>query len=228
MTGRYWQYGPCPLCGSCFPGKALYRFAISSVSTPVPAPEDCGVLRVIRCPGCGLSYLYPRPIETAMSVIYSNSAYFGARSPGGYDDYFEQEVALRRTFRRFLTTLGRRGLTGGALADVGCGPGYLLDTARPFFRKRMGTDMCMEIAEKGAALCDGVVCGGPGELSMTGERFDLVTSIGVLEHLYEPVGFLRRCGNLTKRGGGDCPRDAGHERFLEAVHGQAMAFVQDP
>lgn len=191
----------CPLCGNAAVGRPVYRFHTKSMSLPFPPPEGCEFLLVVRCRGCGLAYLYPRPAETIMSSLYSNSTYYAAQSPGGYEDYFEQEISLRRTFRRFLIALCRRGLTGGALADIGCGHGYLLDMAQPFFDKRMGTDMCPEVAERGSALCDGVVCGGLCDLAKIGERFDLVTSVGVVEHVYEPVRFLKDCSGLIKKGG---------------------------
>jgi len=57
------------------------------------------------------------------------------------------------------------------------------------------------VADQASARCDRVVCGGPAELLVTGNRFDLVVSIGVLEHVYDPVTFMEGCSKLARKHG---------------------------
>lgn len=167
----------------------------------LPFPYRCQFLRVIRCQGCGLAYLYPRPSSVAAHELYLDPDYFDKGSEAGYINYLDQEASLRRTFVRFLVNLRREGFTGGAVADIGCGPGLLLEEAKTFFDLRMGTEMCAEVAARASKLCHGVVSGGPRDLAATGQMFDLVTAVSVIEHIYNPVAFLKDCGKLLDIGG---------------------------
>jgi SAM-dependent methyltransferase len=166
------EYPSCHLCGADTPEK-MYAF---------PPFE------VVRCRFCSLGYLSPRLEEKAVMALYRDPGYFQGESGGGYDNYLGQEAGLRHTFRGFLRILSRKGLTGGALLDVGCGPGLFLDEAKRYFAYRVGTEYCPEIARNAATFADRIVIGGLDDLA--GERFDIVTGIGVLEHVYDPIAFL--------------------------------------
>lgn len=197
-----WEYGPCPLCGNTDVGFTLYRFGPSSKrSFSIPRGSDPETIEVRKCPCCGLFYLYPRLMEKFLQSVYASKDYFMKDVGPGYEDYAIQEISLRLTFQRFLIALRWQGLVRGAMADIGCGFGYLLDEAKPFFSLRMGTDMCDDVASMASRRCDNVECGGPEALILKGLRFDLVTSIGVLEHIYDPVAFLESCKELTREGG---------------------------
>jgi SAM-dependent methyltransferase len=124
-----------------------------------------------------------------MAAFYEDPGYFEGSAGCGYDDYAHQEPGLRRTFARFLGRLEKRGLTGGSLLEVGCGPGFLLDEAREYFSRRVGTEFSPETAERARGFSDEVVVGGVDALDK-GEVFNLVVAVSVLEHVYEPVGFL--------------------------------------
>lgn len=195
------SHPPCPLCQCNRAQKVRYCFPQKNsgfISLAFDVPK---VFCVVRCSECGLSYLSPRMPKGEMEKVYSSADYFHDGSRVGYTDYDRQEVSLRRTFKQFLNSLRRMGLTGGRLADIGCGSGYLLDEAMPYFWLRMGTDMSQDVAKWASSICDGVVWGGPQTLAATGHLFDLVTAVSVLEHIYEPVAFLRDCAKLLDVGG---------------------------
>jgi SAM-dependent methyltransferase len=180
------EYPACPLCQG---DQRQFLF-------PLSAPY-----RVARCAACGGHYLYPRLIESAMQSIYRESSYYvGGES--GYADtsYRAQESALRATFKRFLQNLATRSLTGGDLLEVGCGYGYLLDQARPFFSSRTGTDFSSEAAEIARATDAEVFVGGVEQLPF-GAKFDCVLATQVIEHIYDPLPFVKRLVGHTKPGG---------------------------
>jgi SAM-dependent methyltransferase len=156
---------------------------------------------VARCAECGLHYLYPRLSIAAMQQIYREPAYYECGSSGYREgSYTFQEPALRATFRRLLTNLDSRGLAGGRLLEVGCGHGYLLDEAGPFFDRRFGTDFSPEIAAIARRTGAEVFVGGieqiPADL-----KFQCIIATQVIEHVYDPLSFVEQLVNRTLPGG---------------------------
>jgi 2-polyprenyl-3-methyl-5-hydroxy-6-metoxy-1,4-benzoquinol methylase len=157
--------------------------------------------RVARCTSCGFYYLYPRLNETAMQEVYRESSYYAGGACGYADaSYSAQETALRATFKRLLRNLAKRGLTGGDLLEVGCGYGYLLDEARSFFDRRVGTDFSSQAAEIARATGAEVFVGGIEQVSPD-RKFDCIIAIQVIEHVYQPLSFVKQVAGHTKTGG---------------------------
>lgn len=180
------EYPACPLCRS---EKRDIAFRLQEPHT------------VVRCSECGLHYLYPRLPSGAIQQIYLEPSYYEGGS-SGYSDvsYAFQEPALRATFRRFLGNLSKRGLTGGRLLEIGCGPGYLLDEARAFFDRRFGTEFSPEIAVVARRTEAEVFVGGvehvPADL-----KFHCVIATQVIEHVYDPLTFVTQIVDRTLPGG---------------------------
>jgi 2-polyprenyl-3-methyl-5-hydroxy-6-metoxy-1,4-benzoquinol methylase len=175
---------PCPLCGSEERQESLYGFPPYAVA---------------RCRNCRLWYLCPRLIEPAMHARYETDSYFeGGES--GYSSYQAQESTLRHTFRSCLREMARRGMTGGRLLEVGCAYGFFLDEARSYFEHRTGTDYSPAALEKARSRADRVLLGGTEEVP-AGERFDCIACIHVIEHIYDPVTFLRTLAGHLRPGG---------------------------
>lgn len=180
------EYPVCPLCGSDrrqFPFRLHQPYAVA------------------RCTACGVHYLYPRLIESAMQEVYRQSSYYEGGTSGYADtSYTGQESALRATFKRVLHNLASRGLTGGDLLEVGCGYGYLLDEARPFFSGRVGTEFSVQGAEIARMIGAEVFVGGIEQVAAE-RKFDLVVALQVIEHVYEPLSFVKGLAKRTKPGG---------------------------
>src|SRR5213593_2101131 len=176
----------CPLCGS---DRRQFPFRLHEP------------YRVARCKACGFYYLYPRLIETAMQEAYRQSSYYEGGSCGYADtSYPAQESALRATFKRLLRNLTKVGLTGGDLLEIGCGYGYLLDEARLFFNHRVGTEFSPQGAEIARATGVEVFVGGIEQIPPE-RKFDCVVATQVIEHVYEPLTFVKQLASHTKPGG---------------------------
>lgn len=109
----------------------------------------------------------------------------------GYFDY-----TTRRLFRRCL------GSVAGNLAlDVGCGRGLSLEYFREAGARPVGLDLTADsvraVKEKGFPA----VVGDARRLPFKAARFDLVYSIGVLEHIPETAAAIREMGRACKPGG---------------------------
>jgi 2-polyprenyl-3-methyl-5-hydroxy-6-metoxy-1,4-benzoquinol methylase len=183
---RHLEYPACPLCKS---ERREFHYRLVDP------------YQVARCLTCGLYYLYPRLSENAMQQVYRQSSYYEGGACGYADaSYTVQEPALRETFKRLLRNLQKRGLTGGQLLEVGCGYGYLLDEARSFFDRRMGTDFSPKVAEIARARGAEVLVGGVEQLPPDA-KFDCVIATQVIEHVYEPLQFVKQLANHTRPGG---------------------------
>jgi len=135
-----------------------------------------------------------------MQETYRQSSYYEGGACGYADtSYVAQQPALRATFKRLLHNLAKRGLTSGDLLEVGCGYGYLLDEARLFFNRRVGTEFSREGAEIARATGAEVFVGGveqvPPEL-----KFDCVIATQVIEHVYMPLSFVKQLANRARDG----------------------------
>ena len=180
------EYPACPLCGS---DQRHFRFRLDESH------------QVARCEACGLHYLYPRLIEDAMQEVYRQSSYYEGGACGYADtSYTAQEAALRATFKRLLGNLAKRGLIGGDLLEVGCGYGYLLDEARSFFDRRVGTDFSSQAAEIARVTGAEVFVGGIEQVSPE-RKFDCIIANQVIEHVYQPLSFVKQVASHTKAGG---------------------------
>jgi 2-polyprenyl-3-methyl-5-hydroxy-6-metoxy-1,4-benzoquinol methylase len=118
----------------------------------------------------------------------------------GYGDYAAQEQALRATFSRLLKTLAVRRQTGGALLEIGCGYGYLLDEARPYFDRRIGTDFSDGAVQQALTRADQVYRGGIDAVAGS-EQFDFIIATHVIEHVYHPQAFVQGLLQRLRPGG---------------------------
>lgn len=146
-----------------------------------------------------MTFLSPRPTEQAMLSLYQGDNYFSGATQG-YANYADQELALRATFRRLLGYLKSHENTGGDLLEVGCGYGYLLDEAKPYFRLRMGSDFSAGAVEQAGQSADQVFAGG---LDVVPEslQFDCIIAVHVIEHVYRPYEFISDAMKRLRPGG---------------------------
>ena len=91
---------------------------------------------------------------------------------------------------------------GGEVLDVGCGGGAFLARARSLGWQVLGVEPDPRAAEVARTVRGLDV--RPGTLEEQGfptGRFDAVTSSHVIEHVHDPLGFLRECARVTRPGG---------------------------
>lgn len=193
-----WEESKCPLCGDR--GAVSERFTLGVLGNlPAPWVPPQGY-HIEHCRSCHLHFLQPRLQRRFMERFYQDMAYFTGDVLLGYRNYEDQEATLRLTSRIFLKKLSKRGLTGGSVAEIGCGLGYFLLEAAKYFERRVGADLCESVGSRVRGMGCEFVCGGPLDiLDRCGGGFDLVVAVGVLEHVYDPVFFVRSCQKLLGR-----------------------------
>lgn len=179
------EYVPCPLCGS---DDSLF------IHRPKSGLPFC----IHRCKSCGFDYLSPRLREAVMHHHYQAETYFDG---DGYQNYAEQELALRATFRRLLKRLHGLGHTGGRLLEIGCGYGFLLAEAAPYFSFRCGTDYSAKAVAQARKHADEVLLGGQDAVQNSTSCFDCVIANHVIEHVYDPLAFVSGLLEMLRPGG---------------------------
>jgi SAM-dependent methyltransferase len=155
----------------------------------------------MRCHGCGLVYLNPRPSLDELSRIY----------PQNYHafDFNEERFGLVYKVRRRLEA--RRVLSwcrelgdDARIIDVGCGDGFHLRLLRDFGKpgwKLEGVDSderaVMAATRDGLKVHQGTV----EQLELAQASYDLALLIQTIEHVADPPAVLRAVRSLLKPGG---------------------------
>ncbi len=175
----------CPLCVS---SRLRYTFSHEGY-------------RIVRCADCGLMFSNPQPSDTELAAIYSADYFLGAESEEGRASTREMK---RATARQYLSEIQRYvGEAGGRLLEIGCGDGDFLVEAE-------GAGFHVTGVEYAPAACDQararlqrgeIICGELEKAGLEDAQFDLCVLSDVIEHVRDPLAFLREIHRLLKPGG---------------------------
>jgi 2-polyprenyl-3-methyl-5-hydroxy-6-metoxy-1,4-benzoquinol methylase len=164
----------CPLCGGS--QSALWA-------------EENGY-NAVKCAGCGLVFVNPRPRLSEISVAHQSGEHRTANQALQVTTRFAPQAVTR--FKALLRTLFPDRLRQRpSWLDIGAGNGELLAAVR----ESMGPDCRLlgiepnrhkrqHAAERGISLID-------TDVRQLSARFDVISLINVFSHLPEPVEFLR-------------------------------------
>lgn len=154
-----------------------------------------GSFQMVRCPSCQFIYLNPRPAHESLLNFYQHYL--------PEDGYLIQswERMMRPIFTRAARLIQQRKRQG-RLLDVGTGFGFFLME----MRKRGWDVMGVEISQKAIDYAKGVlgltIYPGPlEEVVFPENHFDVVSGFYLIEHLSDPMAFLKECHRILKSGG---------------------------
>lgn len=164
-----------------------------------------------------------------------NLDYYGTLS-GGRSDYWRYMPAPRFRTRVVLDVLRRE--RPSSVVDLGCGDGSLLAAIRPAMpdARLAGIDLSEPQIEANRLRMPGIEWHA-GNLEddrfPAPARFDALTCSEVIEHLADPVGFLKAAWGMANEGAllivstqsgrvGATERTVGHLRHFTAVEMSAM------
>jgi SAM-dependent methyltransferase len=139
---------------------------------------------LMQCTVCGL-------VATSRVPRYEYEAnYFTDPTKGGYD--FAADFSLDFDLARFESELERlaRGRLRGSLLDIGCATGTYMEAAQARGWRVTGVETAEYGRAETARRTSALVVAACEELP-AGQTFDLVTLHHVLEHVHEPLAFLR-------------------------------------
>jgi len=170
----------CPICG--VPAAPAQR---------VPPAVYYG------CPVCETLFQHPMPTIAAMKA-YVEREY----ASGVYNDYVSAAQLKSLTFARRARRIAQRA-PGKRLLDVGASCGFFVEEALKAGFDAYGVELSSEAVSKappdvGARLTLGDV----NALALGGVApFDVVTAFDLIEHVFDPVAFLREVRRVARPGG---------------------------
>jgi SAM-dependent methyltransferase len=188
----------CAICGTEGNAREIYapNFDAGAFTAEVFSARrlpDRLHYRIVRCLGCGLVRSDPVLSSEALARLYAQSTFtYGAEVPN-----------LQATYGRYLLRVGRYIGDGGALLEIGCGNGFMLEAAR-----RLGFDPV-----RGVEPGHGPVAAAAPEVRsqivvdvmrpglFEPESFDVACLFQVLDHLPDPIAVLAECLRVLRPGG---------------------------
>lgn len=169
----------CPLC-STKAEKKLYQEG-----------DYC----MVRCLRCGFIYQNPRPAQQELLNAYQT-----------YLPETEEEIEawgrmMEPVFRRGADLIERH-ISQGRLLDVGSGYGFFLALMQSRGWEVMGLEVSPTGADYGRKRWGLSILPQPWEQALFPEgEFDVVTAFYVIEHLPDPLAFLREVHRIVRPGG---------------------------
>jgi 2-polyprenyl-3-methyl-5-hydroxy-6-metoxy-1,4-benzoquinol methylase len=147
-------------------------------------------------------YVSPRPDPNELYALYGET-YFRNDESGvvGYTNYLRDEANIRKTFAGRLKRL-ERYVQPGRLLDVGCAAGFFLDVAHERGWQVEGMDVssfAVEYARNRFGY--DVRHGSLTDLDFPAGAYDLVTMWDVIEHVPDPMAYVRKAASLVRPGG---------------------------
>jgi 2-polyprenyl-3-methyl-5-hydroxy-6-metoxy-1,4-benzoquinol methylase len=157
--------------------------------------------RVERCVDCGFQLLNPQPGDEELAAIYSSTYFLGDGSAETAEKIARMKQA---TARAYLDDIGRyRGAAGGRLLEIGCGHGDFLIEAERQGYQLTGVELSPSAARTAQERVPSAAihCGLLENVTLPAGGFDVCVLCDVIEHVRDPVQFVRAIQSLLDRDG---------------------------
>lgn len=152
--------------------------------------------RVVRCVGCGVDRLDPIPADPGAyeSGVY-RATVDGDSDAAAYYMNHDSELAGR------LSLIGTASLRGKVIADIGCGAGAFLDMVKGLASRTIGVEPQRNFGPVLIAKNHGHYPYAHVLAAAEPNSVDIAFSFQVIEHVPDPLQFLKDVSACIKPGG---------------------------
>lgn len=195
----------CPLCNfglrtsKGFRGPKTHSIA-HSFNTTKRLAEKLDKIQVYECRQCGLLYCDPVPVydQRATSIIYDEEYC------NRHKTITEAEATINSSVRRLVELNNKiRSVTQqpAEFLDVGAGLGFMMTAARRLGWHATGIDLSETVCNYALQITGETVL--PYSIfddRLEEGKFDIISLMGILEHVNDPGAFFSRVLSLLKKG----------------------------
>ena len=150
---------------------------------------------MVRCPSCQFIYLSPRPTNESLLRFYQH--------------YLPEDISSIQSWERMMEPVFKRAAHliqqrkgEGRLLDVGAGFGFFLGEMKKRGWDVVGVEICQKAIDHARSVLGLTVHSGPlDRIGFPEDYFDVVSGFYVIEHLPNPMVFLKECYRILKPGG---------------------------
>lgn len=170
----------CPLCSR----TSIHFFAKLKMYT------------YYRCELCKTIFTFPRISQKKLDRFYKDTF--------TYADGSINEHIIRTRSKKIIQQLVTLKGNNASLCDVGSGYGFFLDCAKPYFNEILGIEPAKVLAKSSHLKFNLPVYIGTAHeylQSKHSKKYDIITSIHVIEHLANPQKHIKDLFTLLNPGG---------------------------
>jgi 2-polyprenyl-3-methyl-5-hydroxy-6-metoxy-1,4-benzoquinol methylase len=189
----------CPLCNACADNQAV-------VTSHVYGSDEKCSRAFFHCNSCDVRYQFPSltPEEEARFYAAEFEGFMASRAgvAGGWQKAEDHVVANESTRQRRMKYIAPHLTTGASILEVGCSSGFMLLPLSNSGYVCTGVEPSGVFSDfvksKGLSIYDSL---DDLKKSRPNELFDMILHFFVLEHIADPVDFLKIQLSLLKPGG---------------------------
>jgi 2-polyprenyl-3-methyl-5-hydroxy-6-metoxy-1,4-benzoquinol methylase len=157
-------------------------------------------INVLQCPSCGLVFLYPKPSEEALRDYYAGDAYRDMYKDPADPAEFHQRYRSGENIWRIKRV---RNLINKKMdvLEIGAATGFFVEGIKDKVKSAAGIEPHNEFRTYAQEELGLNMYSDLEEAIKAGLRYDIAFMFHVLEHIYDPKGFLINLKRLLKRNG---------------------------
>ena len=170
---------PCPLCGS-------------NRRTPIHKEGD---FIMNRCISCGFIYMSPRPDKSFIIKFYQHYL------PKNSDEIYKWKKMTEKVFEKAANFIESNTKRKGKILDVGCGFGFFVKEMKERGWEAEGVDLSAYAINFGRKYNLSLFKSTIWDMHYPDDYFDVITAFYLIEHLEDPLGFIKEVLRILKPGG---------------------------
>lgn len=156
---------------------------------------------IYKCNNCTFQFVWPLPTEEELSYIYNEKTLSGENSTINYETYLRSKNQLTKEYAQVLKILNEFP-SKGKLLDVGCAAGFFLNYAKQNNWDVEGVEVSKDLSKFARQeLGLNVHTGTLSNVALQPKSYDVVTLIGVIEHLDNPQSVIDNVNRVIKLNG---------------------------